>query len=491
MTSAIADTCRALPLLLDGMASDVPELDIAGISLDSRTVKKGDLFVALRGASQDGREFLKQAADLGAAAALVEDAIPGEGAPLPAVVVPRLRHKLCEIAGRYYRDPSRQMHVAAVTGTNGKTTVSQLFAQLVRSAGYDCGVIGTLGSSLTGDVQDSIHTTPDSIALQEILAGWAGQAVPFVSMEVSSHALDQGRLNGLDVDSAIFTNLTRDHLDYHGDMQSYGEAKARLFAFDSLRTAVLNADDPFSEDLAQKISADVAVLRYGVHTQSADVRLSNLRLSSAGLQLKFESPWGNASLKCPLLGKFNAANLLAALTAALQAGVPFDSVMTAVEGLQSVPGRMQPIRGAGGPLVVVDYAHTPDALRQVLLALREQCAGSLIAVFGCGGDRDKGKRALMAEVVSANADNAVITSDNPRGEDPMAIIADVEAAMSGKYIVCADRADAIRMALESAGPDDCVLIAGKGHEDYQIVGDQRFSFSDTAIAQQILARNAA
>ncbi|WP_439101841.1 UDP-N-acetylmuramoyl-L-alanyl-D-glutamate--2,6-diaminopimelate ligase [Congregibacter sp.] len=491
MTPVIVNTCREMPALLEGMAADVPNIDVAGLCLDSRKLQKGELFVALRGESHDGRAYLQQAAASGAVAALVEDQLPGASTPLPCVVIPRLRHRLCEIAGRYYRDPSRQMHVAAVTGTNGKTTVSQFFAQLLRSAGYDCGVIGTLGASLSVGVRDSIHTTPDAIAMQEILAAWAGQAVPFVSMEVSSHALDQGRVAGLDVDSAIFTNLTRDHLDYHGDMASYGAAKARLFAFDSLRTAILNGDDPFSDVLEEKVPAGVAVLRYGLNNASADVRLSNLRLNSVGMQLRLESPWGNASLSCPLLGKFNAVNLLAALTAALQAGVPFNAVMTAVESLQPVPGRMEPLHSAGGPLVVVDYAHTPDALRQVLLALREQCGGKLIAVFGCGGNRDKGKRPLMAEAVAALADSAVITSDNPRSEDPLAIIADIEAAMEGEYRVCADRADAIALAIESAGPEDCVLIAGKGHEDYQIIGDQRLSFSDSSVARQVLARSAA
>ncbi|EAQ99026.1 UDP-N-acetylmuramoyl-L-alanyl-D-glutamate--2,6-diaminopimelate ligase [Congregibacter litoralis] len=495
MTPVTVNTCRELPALLMGTGADLaaglPNIDIAGLCLDSRNVQPGELFVALRGGSHDGRAYLSQAAAAGAVAALVEDELPGEEPPLPCVVIPGLRHKLCEIAGRYYRDPSRQMHVAAVTGTNGKTTVSQLFAQLLRSAGYDCGVIGTLGASLTAGVQDSVHTTPDSIAMQEILASWAGQAVPFVSMEVSSHALDQGRVNGLDIDSAIFTNLTRDHLDYHGDMESYGAAKARLFAFESLRTAILNSDDPFSDVLAGRMSLGVAVLRYGLNDASADVRLSNLRLHSAGMQMRLESPWGNGTLNCPLLGKFNAVNLLAALTAALQAGVPFDAVMTAAESLQPVPGRMEPIHSAAGPLVVVDYAHTPDALRHVLIALREQCKGRLIAVFGCGGDRDKGKRPLMAEAVAAIADRAVITSDNPRSEDPLAIIADIEAAMAGEYHVCADRGDAIAMAIESAAPEDCVLIAGKGHEDYQIIGDQRFTFSDSAVAQQVLARSAA
>ncbi|MDP5052626.1 MAG: Mur ligase family protein, partial [Congregibacter sp.] len=303
MTPDIIDVRRSLPLLLEGMATDVPALDIGALCLDSRLVQPGDVFVALHGQAQDGRAYLAQAAAAGAVVALVEDALLDESAPLPTtlptIVIPALRQRLCEIAGRYYRDPSRQMHVAAVTGTNGKTTVSQLFAQIVRSAGYDCGVIGTLGSSLDGAVLNSIHTTPDSIALQQILAGWAGRAVPFVSMEASSHALDQGRLNNLDIDSAIFTNLSRDHLDYHGSMQAYGDAKARLFAFASLRAAILNADDPFAATLARHLQPGVSLLRYGINDASADVRISNLQLASDGFALRIESPWGNAALKCP------------------------------------------------------------------------------------------------------------------------------------------------------------------------------------------------
>lgn len=488
MTPATIATCRSLPLLLEGIADAVPQIDVGELRLDSRELKPGDLFVALRGLVHDGRGYLQQAADSGAVAALVEDELLEAATPLPTIAVPNLRNHLCAIAGRYFHNPSRQMHVMAVTGTNGKTTVSQLFAQLVRGAGYDCGVIGTLGSSLDDQVKEATHTTPDSIALQKVLAAWAGQAIPFVGMEVSSHALDQSRLQGLDVDSAVFTNLTRDHLDYHGDMQSYGRAKAKLFAFESLRTAILNADDPFSKTLEATVSSGVTVLRYGIDTRSADVCLSKLSLSNSGMQARFESPWGAATLKCPLLGKFNAVNLLAALTGALKAGLPFDSVMEAAANLRPVAGRMEPLRKEGRPLVVVDYAHTPDALRQVLGALREQCSGDLIAVFGCGGDRDKGKRSLMAAAVSAAADRAVITSDNPRSEAPASIIADIELSMTGDYRVCADRADAIALAIGSAGPDDCVLIAGKGHEDYQIIGDQRLAFSDSAVAQQALAR---
>jgi UDP-N-acetylmuramoyl-L-alanyl-D-glutamate--2,6-diaminopimelate ligase len=473
------------------MVGEVPAIEVRGLCLDSRRVESGDLFIALRGQQHDARMFLEDAAARGAIAALTEDAVPAGQTAMPVIPVPGLRERLGEIVSRYYRHPSHTMHIAAVTGTNGKTTVSQLLAQLIRAVGYDCGVIGTLGASLDDRPVESAHTTPDPLTLQAVLAAWAGQAVPFVSMEASSHALDQGRLNGVDIDTAIFTNLTRDHLDYHGDMAAYGAAKARLFKFSSLRTAVLNADDAFSASLSQQLAPGVTALRYGQEGSGADVTLGKLELESASLRMRFQSPWGSATLRCPLLGEFNAMNLLAAMTAALQAGLPFDGLVSAAAQLKAVPGRMEPIRVPGAPLVVIDYAHTPDALGQVLAALRQQCPGQLIAVFGCGGDRDRGKRALMAEAVSTIADRAILTSDNPRSEDPLAIIADVEAGMRCDYLVRSDRGEAIRLAIESARPGDCVLIAGKGHEDYQIIGERRLAFSDSDVAAQVLARIAA
>jgi UDP-N-acetylmuramoyl-L-alanyl-D-glutamate--2,6-diaminopimelate ligase len=485
------DARMPLSELLADASGFEPNPMVAGICSDSRSIAAGDLFVALRGGQHDARRYLAQAAAAGAVAALVEDQLAGSAAPLPTIVVPNLRQRLGEIASRFYRHPSRKMHVAAVTGTNGKTTVSQLLAQLIRAADYDCGVIGTLGATLDTLPQQATHTTPDPVALQATLADWAAQAVPFVCMEASSHALDQGRLNGVDVDTAIFSNLSRDHLDYHGDMASYGRAKARLFEFSSLRTAVLNADDPFTEQLQRALPPGVAALRYALGTPAADVSGQILEQDAAGTRLRLSSPWGTATLRSPLLGRFNAMNLLAALSAALQAGMPFDAMVAAVRSLQSVPGRMEPLRAPGAPLVVVDYAHTPDALVQVLAALRQQCPGRLIAVFGCGGDRDRGKRAPMAEAVSEAADFAVVTSDNPRGEDPAQIIAEIVTAMRGDYRVEVDRGEAIATAIDLAAPGDCVLIAGKGHEDYQIIGSRRIPFSDSDVARQRLSRYAA
>lgn len=465
----------------------------AGLCLDSRALRPGELFIALRGTRLDGRRYLSQAAAAGAMAALVEDALltPEVAPPLPVIVVPNLRRQLGDIAARFFGQPSRALHIAAVTGTNGKTTVSQLLGQLLRGCGYDCGVIGTLGASLDGRVHSALNTTPDPLQLQSTLAHWVEAAVPFVCMEASSHALDQGRLSGVEIDTAVFTNLSRDHLDYHGSMAAYGEAKSRLFQWPGLRHALINADDAFADTLVRHVANSAECLRYSIAGAPADLRLSRLEFDARGLRARLDSPWGRGALRSPLIGRFNAGNLLAALATALCAGLPLDQLLRVAQTLQPVSGRMEALRERGRPLVVIDYAHTPDALQQVLTALRPQVRGRLVAVFGCGGDRDRGKRPEMAAVASAHADAIVLTSDNPRSEEPRAIIADIEAGATGDYRVIVDRAEAIAAAIATAGPDDCVLIAGKGHEDYQLIGAQRIAFSDREQARLALEERAA
>lgn len=476
--------------LLGEDAGDLADLTVEGLSLDSRTLSPGQLFIALQGHALDGRAFLAQAKAAGAVAALVEGDIPATP-PLPTIAVKNLRDRLGEIAASYFAAPSKRAVVSAVTGTNGKTTVSHLFGQLIRSSGDQCGVIGTLGASLDGVPSDAVNTTPDAVALQSTMAAWVDSGVGFVAMEASSHALEQGRMNGVDVDTALFTNLTRDHLDYHGDMEAYGRAKSRLFRLPSLRAAILCADDPYHQNIAAVVDSTVEVLRVSSTLQEAEIRLDDIRVSDEGLAFNYASPWGVAEVKSPLLGRFNVMNLALALTAALHAGLPFEDLISAATKLRSVPGRMESIRREHAPLVVIDYAHTPDALHEVIKTLRDQCRGELIVVFGCGGDRDRGKRALMAEAVSRGADRAVLTSDNPRSEDPLKILADIEAGMTGSFTVCEDRAEAIALAIREAQPGDCVLIAGKGHEDYQLIGSERLPFSDRAIAEQVLTAVAA
>lgn len=467
-----------LSSLLEGFVADVPPIPMGELRLDSREISPGDVFVALRGERFNGADYLSMAAKAGAVAALTEE-LPAESIDdLPIFVIPALRVRLGEIASRFYGHPSRALQLTAVTGTNGKTTVSQLLGQLVRSAGYDCGVLGTIGAGVDGRARAAVHTTPDPISLQRTLATWAGKAIPFASMEASSHALEQGRLSGVDVDTAVFTNLSRDHLDYHKTMQAYGNAKAKLFGMPSLRAVILNADDPFSKVLETGLGESVKLLRYGQHAPELEVSFSKLVADASGLRFNLHSPWGSAKVRSGLLGAFNAYNLVAAITAALQAGLPLNDLVAAIPSLQPVPGRMEALRADNAPLVVVDYAHTPDALAKVTQTLRAQCAGRLIVVFGCGGDRDPGKRPLMAEAVSNAADSAVVTSDNPRTEDPYAIMQDIATAMRCEHTLCEDRGEAIRRAVLSASPGDCVLIAGKGHEDYQLVNDVRKPFSD-------------
>lgn len=487
MNTAVTMT---LGQLLGEEAGALADLEINGLSLDTRTLNTGQLFIALQGHDLDGRAFLAQAKAAGAVAALIDGDIP-DAPPLPVLAIANLRDRLGEIAARYFANPSERIFVSAVTGTNGKTTVSHLFGQLIRSAGDQCGVIGTLGVSLDGVPANAVNTTPDALALQSTLAAWVDRGVAYVGMEASSHALDQGRMNGVDVDTAVFTNLTRDHLDYHGDMDAYGRAKSRLFKLPGLRAAILCADDPYHQSIAEVVDSTVQVFRVSSTSEAAEIRLSDINVSDQGLAFNYASPWGVAEVKSPLLGRFNVMNLALALTAVLHAGLPFEGAISAASKLRSVPGRMESIRREHAPLVVIDYAHTPDALLEVTRTLRDQCRGALTVVFGCGGDRDRGKRALMAEAVSGGADRAVLTSDNPRGEDPMRILADIEAAMTGNFTICEDRADAIALAIREAQPGDCVLIAGKGHEDYQQIGSERIPFSDRAIAEQVLTAVAA
>jgi UDP-N-acetylmuramoyl-L-alanyl-D-glutamate--2,6-diaminopimelate ligase len=382
------------------------------------------------------------------------------------------------------------MHVVGITGTNGKTTTSRIIAQLSRALGRPCGVIGTLGVTLADDVSAAGNTTPDALSLQRQLAEWLEQGVSDVSMEVSSHALVQGRVNGVEFTTAIFTNLSHDHLDYHQSMEAYGRAKLRLFAQHGLRHAIVNADDQFAAQVCAAVGAGVRTLTYSTRGAAADVRIENARFDVAGVHAQLHSPWGVTEFFSPLSGDFNLANVAAAVTALALAGENMLMVLEAVANLNPVPGRMQAIPNALQLQVLVDYAHTPDALEQVLQALRPHVAGSLVTVFGCGGDRDSDKRQLMGRVACALSDRVVITSDNPRTEDPLTIMRDIESGCSGQYTLIADRADAIAAVIADAEPGDCVVIAGKGHEDYQLIEGRRIPFSDEAHVRAALARRA-
>ncbi len=466
---------------------------VSGLQLDSRKIREGDLFLAFPGDSHDGRQFIEQAVANGAAAVAAEPPVAGfvDALAVPLVEVPDLRLEAGYLAARFFGTPSQALHMIGVTGTNGKTTTSRLVAQLVRLAGRHCGVIGTLGATLDDEVSQGGNTTPDAISLQAQLARWRDAGVFAVCMEVSSHALVQGRVNGVEYETAVFTNLSRDHLDYHGDMDAYGRAKLGLFTGEGLAHAVLNLDDAFTGEIRRVLDPAVAVITYSASNPAADVFVEKAHFSAGGVQATLRTPWGSGEFDSHLPGDFNLLNLAAAIAASALAGLPLDQLLASVPDLVPAPGRMQSLPNGAGLQVIVDYAHTPDALEQVLTALRPQVEGALVVVFGCGGDRDPGKRQLMGRVACACADRVLVTSDNPRGEDPLAILADIETGCSGEYLLEVDRAAAIARAIDGAAPGDCIVIAGKGHEDYQIVAGEYLYFSDEETALEALARRAA
>ncbi len=477
-----------LSTLLAGLTGaplgDDPE--IRGLTLDSRAVQPGWLFIAVPGARADGRAYLAGAYAHGAAAVVYEakDFIPD--APYSSAIgIMNLREQIGGIADRFYGAPSRRLRVIGVTGTNGKTTSTQLLAQALDRPPARCGLIGTLGSGFPGRLDPSLNTTPDAVSVQALLAKFADSGAQTVCMEVSSHALDQARVAGVAFEIAVFTNLTRDHLDYHGDMQAYAAAKARLFDFPDLKAAVINQDDAFGRELIERTRGRVTVLSFGLH--GGDVQARAVQPSVAGLEFTAVTPQGETRLRSPLLGRFNVENLLAVLAVLLVTGMPLAEAAARLSQATPVAGRMERFGGGTGqPLVVVDYAHTPDALEKVLLALREHTRGKLVCVFGCGGDRDRGKRPLMGRIAEQLADVVIVTSDNPRHEDPAAIINEIVAGMQTVPRAVPDRVRAIRTALKQARGGDIVLVAGKGHEDYQEIGDQRLDYSDRDAVRALL-----
>ncbi len=481
--------------LLNGFVDSVEtDLVVTGLCLDSREVKQGDLFVAMSGACVEGHRFITDAVAAGAIAVLFEASVDTDelaDVSVPCLPVIGLKQKLGGIAERFYGAPSQQLFVAGITGTNGKTSCSHFLAQALNGEDAPAVVVGTLGNGFVGSLEQATHTTPDAISLHAMLRRFVDAGAKSLVMEVSSHGLEQGRVNGIAFDLGVFTNLSRDHLDYHGDMDAYGRAKARLFQMPGLKYAVINGDDVFGRRLMSELPEAVEAVLYTLSDDKHDqTKLRGQIVSQGhdGLLLDVQTPWGEGRLHTPLLGRFNASNLLAVLSALLLSGVGFDTALQRLSQLKTVPGRMERLGGEHGkPLVVVDYAHTPDALEQVLMTLREHCAAQLWCVFGCGGDRDKGKRALMGTVASHYADQVVLTDDNPRHEDPAAIIDDISAGIkSDRSIVLRDRADAIRHAVTQAAVDDVVLVAGKGHETYQQVGDEKIPFSDREQVRQAL-----
>lgn len=474
--------------------SELPDVSIQALSNDSRNIHPGTLFFAYPGVKTDGRDYLKQAAEKGAVVILCEqeglevyqESVRALEGKLVIIPVLDLQSKISEIAARFYDHPSRAMTVIGVTGTNGKTSCTHFIAQVLNEAGTPCAVMGTLGNGIPGQLKTSSLTTQDAISIQKILAEFRAQNVKVVAMEVSSHGLIQHRVDGVEFSVAVFTQLSRDHLDYHRSLEEYAAAKEKLFHFSSLKAVVLNLDDEMGFRLVDKLDRKkVQIFAYSQQgKKSSDsplITANRIQLLSRGFQLHIETPWGSDTFESPLLGRFNISNVLAVLTVLGILNLSLNQILAALSKLKSVAGRLQSFGGNGLPEVIVDYAHTPDALEKVLSTLREHCLGQLWCVFGCGGDRDRGKRPLMAAIAEKYSDQIVLTDDNPRTESSAIILAEIQKGFVKKahYQVIPDRASAIKYAIQKAAPNDMILVAGKGHEDYQLVGKERLDFSDS------------
>jgi UDP-N-acetylmuramoyl-L-alanyl-D-glutamate--2,6-diaminopimelate ligase len=484
---------RRLPGLLAGFASGAPDVAVGDLTLDSREVRPGSLFLACRGTRQHGLDFLEQALASGAAALLWEPApgIAPPAVPIPVLAVEGLSRRVGEIAARFFGHPSAALHVIGITGTDGKTSTAWLTAQALDALGEPCLYLGTLGSGRVGALAPGDHTTPDPVNLQRRLQRAREERLRAVAMEVSSHALDQARVAGVDFHTAVLTNVGRDHLDYHVTLENYAAAKHRLFREFPLKAAVLNQDDACGRDWSAQLlreASRVPVTRYGLDP-GAELGARNIELAPTGIAFDVQAPKGATSrIESRLLGRFNVYNLLAALGALLAEGIALAPACAALSKSATVPGRIEGFRGPQArPLVIVDYAHTPQALAQVLHAVRAHCKATMWCVFGCGGDRDRGKRPLMGAAAAQHADQLIVTDDNPRNESPAAIVREILAGLpAGRAArVIHDRAQAIETAVREAGPDDVVVVAGKGHEDYQLYGRERRTFSDRAFVAQL------
>lgn len=534
---------------MDALFDLIKELGIQGLCLDSRRVAPGDLFIALSGHDEDGKRYIPDAINKGASAVLIEKQnsstastsnIPLTHLPIPMIEFEHLRENVSAIAGRFYSDPSLDLSVIGITGTNGKTSISHFIAQILETLGYSSTVMGTLGHGFLKKLQwvhQSTNTTLDPITTQQEMASYKKQGAKMVAMEVTSHALTQGRVEGLHFKTAIFTNLTRDHLDYHQNMSNYFAAKKRLFTELNPKNAVINLDDEYGQQLMKiledqgisnqpdsndknkdlkelkerkatrligftcKLDDEPSDPRTGIKWADKEgkdlakkyemVLAKDMFFTETGIQAYIETPWGKGQLICPLLGRFNLSNVLAAVTALCLENIPLAEVLKAVQELKPVAGRMTTIQETpGSPRVIIDYAHTPDALSEALQAMRLHLAetGTLHCVFGCGGDRDKGKRREMAAITETYADKIVVTQDNPRTENPDTIIQDILKGFKDpqKITIEQDRKKAIRLAIQEAEADDMILIAGKGHEHYQILGKEKIHFSDQEEAEQAL-----
>lgn len=470
------------------------EIEIKGITTSSNEVNKGFMFIAIKGNKADGHNFINAALESGASSIVLEKMKLRQSNSSTIVEVKDTRGALPVIASNFYENPSSKMKLVGITGTNGKTTISYLLEAIWKEEDLNSGVVGTIANKYMDKLFEATLTTPDPIELTRMLSDMYKSGVTNVAIEVSSHALDLKRVDGCEFDAAIFTNLTQDHLDYHGSFDNYFEAKKRLFT-EVLKTSpkenkysIINIDDPYGQKLFNSIYG--IKLGYSLKNKNADIYPENFNLSDKGISTSIKTPRGRLILESKLLGEHNLYNLMAAAGTALMVGSSIESIEKALNNISHIPGRLESINNRLGINILVDYAHTPDALENVLLSLRPICKGKLITVIGCGGDRDKKKRPIMGEIAANNSDYLIITSDNPRTEDPVSIVEDIADGIKNrdmeKVKIIVDREKAISYAVNLAEADDTVIIAGKGHEDYQIIGENKFHFDDTEIAKKYL-----
>jgi UDP-N-acetylmuramoyl-L-alanyl-D-glutamate--2,6-diaminopimelate ligase len=461
---------------------------ITSIEMDSRQVKKGALFICIKGFTVDGHDFAKQAVENGAVAIIAERPLDVDA---PVIVVRDSRRAMAVLADAFYGQPTHQLHLIGVTGTNGKTTTTHIIERIARKANKKTGLIGTVHIKIGDDTYPTKNTTPESLLLQRTFKQMVDEGVDVAVMEVSSHALHMGRVHGCDYDVAVFTNLTQDHLDYHGTMEEYRNAKGLLFSqlgnrYDHKRPkfAVLNNDDPASQYYKHMTAA--TVITYGIEADS-DIMAKRIDIVPSGMSFDLITPHGTVRVKTRLIGLFNVYNLLAAVSACLVSGIPFSVIVEAIEEISGVAGRFETVDEGQNFTVIVDYAHTPDSLENVLKTIRQFAQKKVYVVVGCGGDRDRTKRPLMAKTAVKYADVAIFTSDNPRSEEPEQILRDMEAGVSSeRYVTIVDRKEAIYYAVEQAQEGDIILIAGKGHETYQIIGDRVIDFDDRLVAREAI-----
>ncbi|WP_339227604.1 UDP-N-acetylmuramoyl-L-alanyl-D-glutamate--2,6-diaminopimelate ligase [Oceanobacillus sp. FSL K6-2867] len=478
---------HVLPFYKTSMPID--KIEVNAIEMDSRKVKSGNVFVCISGYTVDGHDFIDDAVKQGAVAIIAEKQVE---APVPVIMVDDTNRALSVLAGKFFDYPTSKLPLIGVTGTNGKTTVTYLLDEIFKQQTKKTGVIGTIQLKIGEEIYPISNTTPDSLSLQRTFHKMLDEGVDQAIMEVSSHALDMGRVHGCDYDIAIFTNLSQDHLDYHSDLQDYLRAKSLLFAqlgnsYDEMnrKFAILNADDEASNLL--KRSTAQHVMTYGCHHE-ATVMAKDIHLDAAGTSFTLTSPLGDIEISSRLIGMFNVYNMLAASTAAIAANVSLTMIKTALEQIEGVNGRFEPVAEGQNYAVIVDYAHTPDSLENVLQTAREFAKNKVYVVVGCGGDRDRTKRPLMASIAVQYADHAIFTSDNPRTEDPQLILNDMTDVLdeSSSYEVIVDRKAAISQAIKQAASDDIILIAGKGHETYQIIGHTKYDFDDREVARNAI-----